>query len=82
MLWQKSVPKAMCLLEHHEQARRTSDRKGCECMRMAVRSRHTTVSECNRIAGYGEEDLLKPTKTKSFARHVIILQHPHGHGYK
>ena len=34
-------------------------------MRMAVRSRHTTVSECNKTAGYGEAGLLKPTKTKS-----------------
>ena len=48
-------------------------------MRMPVRSRHTTMSECNKTAGYGEAGLLKPTKTKSFARHGIILQHPHGH---
>ena len=43
-------------------------------MHMVVRSRHTTVSECNKTTGYGEAGLLKPTKTKSFARHGVIMQ--------
>ena len=38
-------------------------------MLVVARSRHTVVSEW----GYGEAGLLKLTKTKSFARHGILL---------
>ena len=35
-----------------------------------------------KLQGYGEAGKLKYTKTKNFARHGIILQHPRGRPHR